>query len=101
MRGGVAVYAAQANVQIDAEIGEKGRFRMETNYKPDLIIDQVIGLSPVTPPERSGRFAKQVENCPSASEFFPPAKRLRSVGNPKGKEPGRLFLPTLFGRKKE
>ena len=31
LRGGVAVYAAQANVQIDAEIGEKGRFRMETN----------------------------------------------------------------------
>jgi hypothetical protein len=31
LRGGVAVYAAQASVQIDAEIGEKGRFRMKTN----------------------------------------------------------------------
>jgi hypothetical protein len=30
LRGGVAVYAAQAIVQIDAEIGEKGRFRMKT-----------------------------------------------------------------------
>ncbi len=29
--GGVAVYAAQASVQIDAEIGGKGRFRMITN----------------------------------------------------------------------
>ena len=28
--GGVAVYAAQANVQIDAEIVKKGRFRMKT-----------------------------------------------------------------------
>jgi len=34
LRGGVAVYAAQASVQIDAEIGEKrekGRFRMKTS----------------------------------------------------------------------
>jgi hypothetical protein len=31
LRGGVAVYAAQASVRIDAEIGEKGRFRMKTN----------------------------------------------------------------------
>ena len=30
LRGGVAVYAAQANVRIDAEIGEKGRFQMKT-----------------------------------------------------------------------
>jgi hypothetical protein len=30
LRGGVVVYAAQANAQIDAEIGEKGRFRMKT-----------------------------------------------------------------------
>ena len=29
--GGVAVYAAQANVQIDAEIVKKGRFRMKTS----------------------------------------------------------------------
>jgi hypothetical protein len=31
LRGGVTVYAAQESVQIDAEIGEKGRFRMKTN----------------------------------------------------------------------
>jgi hypothetical protein len=30
LRGGVAVYAAQASVLIDAEIGEKGRFRKKT-----------------------------------------------------------------------
>jgi len=30
LRGGVAVYAAQASVRIDAEIGGKGRFRMKT-----------------------------------------------------------------------
>ena len=30
LRGGVAIYAAQANVQIDAEIVENGRFQMET-----------------------------------------------------------------------
>ncbi|OEU75230.1 MAG: hypothetical protein BA869_08880 [Desulfuromonadales bacterium C00003107] len=32
LHGGVAVYAAHASVQIDAEIGEKGRFRTKTNY---------------------------------------------------------------------
>jgi hypothetical protein len=31
LRGGVAVYAAQASVRIDAAIGEKGRFRMKTS----------------------------------------------------------------------
>jgi len=31
LRGGVVVYAAQASVQIDAEIGEKGRFWMKTD----------------------------------------------------------------------
>lgn len=35
LRGGVVVYAAQANVPIDAEIGEKGRFRMKTNQEPN------------------------------------------------------------------
>ncbi|MCD4688941.1 MAG: hypothetical protein K8R55_06370 [Desulfuromonadaceae bacterium] len=30
LRGGVVVYAAQASVQIDAEIGKKCRFRMKT-----------------------------------------------------------------------
>jgi hypothetical protein len=34
LRGGVAVYAAQARVRIDAEIGGKGRFRMKTNQDP-------------------------------------------------------------------
>ena len=29
-RGGVVVYAAQASVRIDAEIGEKSRFWMKT-----------------------------------------------------------------------
>jgi len=33
LRGGVAIYAAQANEQIDAEIGEKGRFRMKTSLE--------------------------------------------------------------------
>jgi hypothetical protein len=28
LQGGVVVYAAHASVRIDAEIGEKGRFRM-------------------------------------------------------------------------
>jgi hypothetical protein len=32
LHGGVAVYAAHASVRIDAEIGEKGRFRMKTSY---------------------------------------------------------------------
>jgi len=31
LHGGVDVYAAHASVRIDAEIGEKGRFRMKTN----------------------------------------------------------------------
>jgi len=30
LRGGDLVVTAQANVQIDAEIGQKGHFRMET-----------------------------------------------------------------------
>ncbi len=36
LRGGVAVYAAQASVRIDAEIGGKSRFRMKTNYSTIL-----------------------------------------------------------------
>ena len=32
LRGGVAVYAVQASVRIDAEIGEKGRFWMKASY---------------------------------------------------------------------
>ncbi len=55
---------------------------------------------PVTPPERSGRFAKKAENCLSGSEFFPPVKRLRSGGYPQGKELGRVFLLTLLSRYK-
>ncbi len=31
LHGGVAVYAAHVRAQIDAEIGEKGRFRMKTS----------------------------------------------------------------------
>ena len=31
LSGGVALYAAQSNTQIDAEIAEKGGFRTETN----------------------------------------------------------------------
>ena len=31
LRGGVALYAAQANAQIDAEVVKKGGFRTETN----------------------------------------------------------------------
>jgi len=31
LRGGDLVVAAQANVQIDAEIGQKDHFRMETS----------------------------------------------------------------------
>ena len=30
LNGGVAVYAAQVRVRIDAEIGKKGRFQMKT-----------------------------------------------------------------------
>jgi len=47
--------------------------------------------SPVTQPERSGRFAKKEDKCLSAASFCPPAKRLRSGGDPEGKEPGRPF----------
>ncbi len=31
LRGGVAVYDAQASVRIDTEIGGKGRFLLKTN----------------------------------------------------------------------
>ncbi len=31
LHGGVAVYAAHARARIDAEIGEKGRFRVKTS----------------------------------------------------------------------
>jgi len=33
LSGGVVLYAAQTNVQIDAEIVEKGSFRTETNWR--------------------------------------------------------------------
>ncbi|MCK4508277.1 MAG: hypothetical protein KAU27_07055 [Desulfuromonadales bacterium] len=32
LSGGVALYAAQSNAQIDAEIAEKGGFQTETNW---------------------------------------------------------------------
>ena len=37
MSGGVVLYAAQANMQIDTEIAEKGRFRIKTNYLSLLV----------------------------------------------------------------
>ncbi len=33
MRGGVVLYAAQENPQIDTATAEKGRFRMKTSYQ--------------------------------------------------------------------
>ncbi len=43
MRGGVLKYAAQATSQIDAEIGKKDHFWMETSKDrtPALLIKQV------------------------------------------------------------
>ncbi len=32
LHGGVAVYAAHARARIDAELGEKSRFRIKTNW---------------------------------------------------------------------
>jgi len=58
-------------------------------------------LSPVTPPERSGRFAKEGDKCLSAASFCHLAKRLRSEGNPKGKELGRLFSASSLWANKE
>ena len=34
LRGGVVLYAAQANALIDAELVKKGSFRTETRYGP-------------------------------------------------------------------
>ena len=45
-------------------------------------------------------FCDQAGKCLSAASFCPPVKRLRSAGDPQGKELGRLFLPTLFWRVK-
>ena len=45
LHGGVVVYAAQVNVRINAEIGEKGRFRMKTSSlpreKPDIPVKEL------------------------------------------------------------
>ncbi len=41
LSGGVALYAAQSNAQIDAEIAEKDGFRTETTHTPDPAPDQV------------------------------------------------------------
>ncbi len=46
------------------------------------------------------RFLASLIASSREASFCPPAKRLRSGGYPKGKEPGRLFLLTLFWRKK-
>jgi hypothetical protein len=35
LSGGEHLFAAQTNLQIDAEIAKKSRFRTETNYIPD------------------------------------------------------------------
>ncbi len=35
LRGGVVLYAAQANVLIDAELVKKGSFQTETNYRQE------------------------------------------------------------------
>jgi hypothetical protein len=40
--GGVVVYAAQASEQIDAEIGEKGRFRMNTRFAFNFACEQCL-----------------------------------------------------------
>jgi hypothetical protein len=37
LHGRVAVYAAHASVRIDAEMGEKGRFRMKTSWLCTLL----------------------------------------------------------------
>jgi hypothetical protein len=37
LSGGVALYAAQTNAQIDAEIAEKGGFQTETNKEVTMI----------------------------------------------------------------
>ena len=47
MSGGVVVYAAQSNVQIDAEIAEKSRFRTKTNefVKGIMVLTKVSIMS--------------------------------------------------------
>ncbi len=54
LRGGVAVYAAQATAQIDAEIVKKGRFRMETTLLTDF-----------QPPSHSWFFARSSSPLPN------------------------------------
>jgi hypothetical protein len=44
--GGVAAYVAQASVRIDAEVGEKGRFRMkQVREKSDFLINGDFALA--------------------------------------------------------
>jgi len=44
LRGGDLVVAAQANVRIDAEIGKKDHFRMETTYPSCACISREIAV---------------------------------------------------------
>jgi len=39
LSGGVALYTAQSNVQIDAEIAEKGGFQTETIYESNTTLE--------------------------------------------------------------
>ncbi len=48
MRGGVLKYAAQATSQIDAEIGKKDHFWMETNSCPSGV-SKLAGGGPSIP----------------------------------------------------
>ncbi len=54
MRGGVLEYAAQATSQIDAEIGKKDHFRMETS----------LDLDPVSEgPDGAETLQKRIRRC--------------------------------------
>jgi len=55
----------------------------------------------VTPPERSRRFAKQAENCPSASEFFSARKTSAQRRVPAGQEAGAPFSAYSFMAQKK
>ena len=42
LRGGVLVYAAQENVQFEAEIAQKGRFGMKTDMERPVVKAQIF-----------------------------------------------------------
>ncbi len=56
-----------------------------------------IFLTPVTPPERSGRFAKQEDKCLSEASLS--SRKTSAERKPEGQGAGRPF--TLFGRTKK